>query len=158
MENELDDLIKRLRDSKAQTLAYFELSEPELDYSYGEDKWTIRQILHHIADAETVLYERIRRTIVNPGQTLNGFEQDLWAEVLDYNHFPLAVNKKIYDAVRDASIMLISKFYITYGSNTFVHSKAGEKTLTELCQKNAWHNEKHLEHILLALSLNKKTE
>ena len=57
------DIVTRLEKTRDQTLRCFALSEDQLALSYGPGKWLVRFILHHLADAETVLYDRIRRAI-----------------------------------------------------------------------------------------------
>jgi hypothetical protein len=49
------DIITRLEVARNQTLRYFDLSDQQLDPNYGSGKWSVRFILHHLADAETVI-------------------------------------------------------------------------------------------------------
>lgn len=96
------NLLQELKSTQAQTLKYFELSEADLAKSYANGKWNNRQLLHHIADAEVVLHERIKRTIAKPNQVIWGFDQDAWARELNYGKLPLRINKNIYIAVRES--------------------------------------------------------
>ena len=64
------DIITKLESTRDQTLRYFDLSNEDLDRSYAAGKWSIRFIMHHLADAEAVLSERIRRTISEPRPVL----------------------------------------------------------------------------------------
>ena len=146
-----DQLIERLKATMNQTMAFFELEESKLDLRYGPDKWTVRELLHHLADAETVMYERIRRTISKPGQLLWGFAQDDWAEKLEYDQFPLIINKHVYHSVRQAIIYLAEKHYETSPGLSYTHSRTGTRTLAEAFEKVAWHNQMHLDHIQQAL-------
>jgi hypothetical protein len=58
------DIITKLEGTRDQTLRYFDLTDEDLSRSYAPGKWSIRFIMHHLADAEAVLSERIRRTIM----------------------------------------------------------------------------------------------
>jgi len=145
------EIIESLIETRDQTLPYFDLAETELVKNYGEGKWNVRQLLNHIVDAETVLYERIRRTIANPGQTLQGFEQDLWAAKLEYNKFPLKMNRDIYVSVRQAIIYLAAEYYDEYGDHEAYHSRTGAKNLKHFFDKVARHNQGHVENIKQAL-------
>lgn len=145
-------IIQKLEKTLRDTLHYFELSEQDLLKTYGKGKWNIKQILCHLTDAETVLYDRIRRTISNPGNTVMGFEQNLWAEKLEYNSFPLELNKDLFLANRRAMIYTASKYYKKYGHNESIHNEAGPRSLKEFFDKVVWHNDKHLAQIELALS------
>jgi len=73
------DIVPRLEAARDRTLKYFELNNEQLARSYGPGKWPVRFILHHLADAETVLFDRIRRIISEPRQVLWAFDQDSWA-------------------------------------------------------------------------------
>lgn len=57
------DLLQALDRTRDETLRHFELGEGDLSLAYGPGKWSVRQILHHLADAETVMAERIRRIL-----------------------------------------------------------------------------------------------
>ena len=142
------DGLKRTRD---QTLPYFDLPEDELLKTYGEGKWTVREILHHLADAETVLYDRIRRGIANPNQVVWGFDQDAWAKHLAYRSIPMHIHRDIFLNVRTGILYLAEKFYISAGGNPFVHSNTGMRTVKDEFDKVVWHNQRHLDQIKLAL-------
>jgi hypothetical protein len=73
------DIVERLEAAKNRTLTYFEMSEEQLTRRYGPGKWPVHFVLHHLADAETVLFDRIRRVISEPRQVLWAFDQDAWA-------------------------------------------------------------------------------
>jgi len=96
----MDNIVARLEATRLETLKYFELGEDKLGRTYGPGKWPVRFILHHLADAETVLNDRIRRVISEPRQVIWAFDQDAWATGLDYAQTPLDLSRRIYEAVR----------------------------------------------------------
>jgi hypothetical protein len=144
------EIIERLEATKAATLRYYDLGNEQLDKSYGSGKWTIRYILHHLADAETVLYDRIRRVISEPKQVLWAFDQSAWATGLDYANVPLELSKHIYSSVRDGIIYHARLHYEDSGHLEFVHSETGVRTLRQEFEKVATHNEHHLEQIKIS--------
>lgn len=145
------NIVTRLEAARDQTLEYFDLPAEMLDRSYGPGKWTVRFILHHLADAESVLYERIRRALSEPRQVLWAFDQDAWAAGLDYAGLPLELSRQIYDSVRAAVIYHARLRYDSDGHREFVHSETGIRTLRAEFDKVASHNEGHLAQIELAL-------
>lgn len=147
----LTTLLDALNQTQEQTLAMFELSEDELDKRYAPGKWNNRQLLHHIVDAETVLYDRIRRVIANPDQVIWAFDQDKWAAALAYESLPLQLNRPIYASVRSSVIYLAEKHYESKGHHGFVHNQTGRRTLKDEFAKIAWHNQHHLNQIKQAL-------
>ena len=144
-------IIDQLEATRGATLAYFELPAESLDQTYGAGKWSIRYILHHLADAETVLYERIRRTISRPGQQVAGFDQDAWARELSYATKPLALSRAIYTSCREGIIHLAQSHYEGSASKSYFHSDDGERTLQAGFDKVVWHNQRHLDQIKKAL-------
>ena len=145
------DIITRLESARERTLGYFELSGEQLERSYAPGKWPVRWLLHHLADAETVMYDRIRRTISEPRQVLWAFDQDKWASGLDYRQMPLELSRRIYEAVRGGVIYQARLNYENNGLREFVHSETGVRTLKDEFDKVAWHNEHHLAQIETAL-------
>lgn len=145
------DIIGRLGRTRDQTLRYFDLGDEDLSRTYAPGKWTVRFILHHLADAEAVLSERIRRTLSEPRQVLWAFDQDAWASGLDYSQMPLDLSRGIYEATRAGIIHLTSQYYETSERRQFVHSETGVRTLKQEFEKVAEHNEHHLAQIEAAL-------
>lgn len=145
------DIVTRLETTRDRTLRHFDLTEEQLNRSYAAGKWPVRSILHHLADAETVLFDRIRRVISEPRQVIWAFDQDAWAR--DYTTIPLEVSRNIYEAVRAGIIHHARSHYDASGHREFVHSETGLRTLRAEFDKVAAHNEHHLEQIERALKL-----
>ncbi len=141
-----------LKDTKDRTLAYYDLPESELNKTYGPGKWTIRQILNHLADAETVLSERIRRAIAEENPFVIVFDQDRWNELLNYSTYPVSISKQVFGSVRDSVIFLAEKHYEGSENRQFFHTAAGIRTLQQEFDKVAFHNDGHLKQIAVALA------
>jgi hypothetical protein len=144
-------LIEQLETTRDETLRFFALDEPSLARSYAPGKWSVKYILHHIADSETVLFERIRRVLSEPRQVLWVMDQDAWAKGLDYSRVPLHLSRNVYEAVRNAVIYYAGLHYERHGHLEFVHSVTGIRTLKDEFDKVASHNEHHLIQIKAAL-------
>ena len=146
-------LIHDLEATRDETLTYFTLGEKDLARTYAPGKWSIRFILHHLADSETVLYERIRRVLSEPRQVLWVFDPDAWAAGLDYSQFPLELSHGVYESVRNAIIHHVLLHYHKHGHLEFVHSVTGVRTLKDELDKVASHNAHHLNQIRTALAV-----
>lgn len=145
------EIIDELAQTKAETLQYFGLPEPDLARTYGPGKWSVRYLLNHLADAETVLFYRIRRVISEPKQVIWVYDQDAWARKLNYAAVPLDLVKRIYAASRDGVIYYAGHHYEGSQAITFVHSETGVRTLKDEFDKVARHNRHHLGQIETAL-------
>src|SRR6202521_5434266 len=119
------DIVTRLEAARTQTLKYFDLSDGQLDRNYGPGKWPVRFILHHLADAETVLFDRIRRVLSEGRPVVWAFDQDAWAKGLDYSQLPLELSRNIYESTRSAIIHYARIHYDQHGHLEFVHSETG---------------------------------
>jgi len=140
-----------LETTRDETLRYFQLGDHELMASYGPGKWPVRFILHHLADAETVMFERIRRVLSEGRRVLWAFDQDAWAQALDYSSMPLGLSREIYSSARAGIRYLAGLHYETSGHLEWIHSETGVRTLKAEFDKVAEHNEHHLRQIRAAL-------
>ena len=145
-------IIEQLERTRDETLRYFSLPAEDLERTYAPGKWTVRFVLHHLSDAETVLYDRIRRVLSEPRQVIWAFDQDAWARGLDYARRPLELSRGVFAAVRAGILHEARERYDREGHREFVHSETGVRTLKDEFDKVAWHNERHLEQIRRALS------
>jgi hypothetical protein len=143
--------LRDLERTRDETLTYFALDGRELQRTYGPGKWPVRFILLHLADSETVLFDRIRRVLSEPRQVIWVYDQDAWAKGLDYSQVPLDISRQVYESVRNAIIYYAGRYYEEKGQLEFVHSVSGVRTLKEEFDKVASHNEHHLAQIRLAL-------
>lgn len=147
------ELLDLLSITKSETLQFYKLGEPELSKTYGEGKWSIRQILHHLTDAEYLLMGRLKKIIAEPRQVIWVFDQDEWNKAFNYISAPLDGKSEIYSTFRDLNKALVEQFYDELGHKEFIHSSTGLRNLKMEFEKVAMHNRNHNEQIKLALSL-----
>lgn len=79
------------------------------------------------------------------------YDQDAWAQGLDYSQVPLDISRRVYESVRAAIIYYAGRYYEQQGHLEFVHRVTGVRTLKDEFDKVASHNEHHLGQIRLAL-------
>ncbi len=131
------DIITRLEATRDQTLKCFALNDDQLARSYGPGKWPVRFILHHLADGETVLYDRIRRVISEPKQVLWAFDQTAWAKGLDYAQAPLNLACRIYEAVRAGVIYQARVHYEKSGHLTQRTALGTDQNCTHIAEPDS---------------------
>jgi len=144
-------IVEQLERTKAETLKYFDLPDEDLAKNYGPGKWSVRYLLHHLADAESVLLYRIRRVISEPKQVIWAFDQEAWARSLDYSTVPLELARSIYSSSRDGIIYYARLHYSNSDQIKFVHSETGIRTLKDEFDKVVLHNQQHVGDIEKAL-------
>ena len=145
-------LIRDLESTRDETLRYFGLGDDDLARTYGPGKWSVRYILQHLTDSETVLYDRIRRVLSEPRQVIWWYDENAWSKALSYPERPLEMARSIYESVRAAMIFYARRHYEKDGHLEFVHSVTGVRTLKDEFEKTASHNEHHLSQIRKALT------
>ena len=145
-------LIQQLEATRDQTLDFYKLGDDDLARTYGPGKWSVRFILLHLADSETVFVDRIHRILSEPRPIIWVMDQEAWATGLEYDKLPLAISRRMYEALRNAVIYYANEYYERKGHLEFVHSVTGVRTLKDEFDKIAAHNENHLRQIRTALS------
>jgi hypothetical protein len=145
------DIIRSLEATRDETLKHFKLGEPDLSRAYAPGKWSVRFVLHHLADAETVFFDRIRRVLSEGKRVIWAFDQDAWANALDYPKRPLELSSRIYASARDGIIYYARLHYEANGHLEFVHSETGLRTLKGEFDRWPAHNAGHLDQIRTAL-------
>jgi hypothetical protein len=149
-------LIRDLEATRDETLRHFSLGKDDLARTYGPGKWSVHYVLCHLADSETVLYDRICRVISEPRQVIWWYDEDAPARGLNYAELPLEIARAMYESVRAATIHHAARHYEKDGHLEFVHSKTGVRTLKDEFDKVAAHNEHHLGQIRTALASNRQ--
>jgi hypothetical protein len=145
-------ILESLDITRDETLPLFALGDAELSATYAPGKWPVRLILHHLADAETVMLERIKRVLSEGHQLLRAFDPDAWAKALNYDDAPLTLSRDSYRSARAGVRHLANLHYDTSGHLEWMHSETGVRTLKAEFDKVAEHNEHHLRQVRAALS------
>ena len=147
------EILQLLQDTKSFTIPCFDLSNIELNKNYGDGKWTIRQILHHLTDTEYLFVGRLKKIMAEPKQVIWAFNQDEWNETFDYVNESLTSKKELYSLCREMNRELIEKYYDQFKDKEFVHSITGLRTLQMEFDKVGLHNHTPNEQIKIALAL-----
>lgn len=146
------ELLSLLKETQFETLQYFELSALEWQRVYGEGKWNVRQILHHLTDTEYLFLGRLKKIIAEPKQVIWAFNQDDWNQTFNYLNASLNGKKELYSLCRDMNYQLIDSYYNDYFNKEFIHNETGLRTLQMEFEKVALHNQSHNNQIKLALA------
>lgn len=123
------------------------ISAAEADFVTAPGKWTIRQILAHLADSEVVNAMRYRQVIAEPNPTLQAYDQNLWAANLDYAHRDPAEAVETFRIVRLTCHQLMQALPADAFARAGTHSERGPLTLLDLLRLYTDHAEKHVAQI-----------
>jgi hypothetical protein len=95
------------------------------------DRWTIHEIVIHIADSEANSYVRCRRLIAEPGSTVMAYDEMAWAYKLNYHAQSPEAALELFKQLRAASYELIKTLPETLWANTIVHPDNGVMTMDD---------------------------
>lgn len=127
------------------------LTEEELSKKYREDSWNVRQLVHHIADSQLIMFQRLKLALTDDNPTVPNFIQDKWAVQAD-TELPVEASIQILDGLNQRIVALGKTLTEADLQRKFIHELNGEITVATKLAKLAWHEEHHLAHIKLALS------
>lgn len=123
------------------------ITPADLDRAPAPGKWTIRQILIHLADADIVLAGRIRAVAGEPDSRMPAFDQDKWAANMPYSKLPVEASLAVVRAVRTATTALLRTLPEEAWSRTGVHEQRGVLSLKDVVETAAKHGESHVRQI-----------
>src|SRR5438093_8726316 len=115
----------------------------EVDFAPAPGKWTIRQIMAHLADSELVGAHRLRLVIAEDNPTLTAFDQDAWTQNLDYARRKPTQSLDTFRRLRAENYELLKDLPESAFDRTGNHSETGPKTLRNLLTHFADHAETH---------------
>jgi len=110
-------------------------------------KWSVRQVLAHLADSELVWGWRLRLIIGHDRPAITGYDQDLWAERLHYNDVDPEDALATFETLRRGNLRLIENASDDVLQRVGVHSERGEESVAHLIRLYAGHDVLHLRQI-----------
>jgi hypothetical protein len=123
------------------------LNDAQLDTCYRDGGWTVRQVVHHLADSHMNAHTRMRLTVTENHPAIKTYQEALWAELADAKAAPVEWSLALLDSLHARWVM----FLRSLGENDFrrplFHPENGEMTLDALVLLYEWHGRHHVAHI-----------
>ena len=119
-----------------------QLSTPERD-----GKWSVLQVVQHLADSELVGGFRFRMVLAHDTPVLPGYDQDLWAERLRYTDADVETALADFATLRRANLRLLERATPEDRQRVMRHGERGDETLAKMISMYAGHDRKHLGQI-----------
>jgi hypothetical protein len=130
----------------------------EIDFTPGPGKWSIRQIIAHLADSEMVGAHRFRQVIAESNPTLVAFDQNAWAQNLDYARRLPKNSLDTFRRVRAENYDLLKALPESTYDRGGTHTERGPVTLRHLLDTYAEHAESHARQVQTIREEYKKTK
>ncbi|TMM53211.1 putative metal-dependent hydrolase [Maribacter algarum] len=124
------------------------LSAEQLETPYRPEGWTIRQVVHHVADSHHNSYTRFKWALTEDKPLIKAYEEKEWSKLFDARTAPIqlslnyitALHAKLVYLLKGLSEEDLKKYYLHPEGNTIV-------TVAENIGKYAWHSNHHYAHI-----------
>lgn len=145
------------RAAAVQTLADFPaalraavggLTDAQFDTPYREGGWTVRQVVHHLADSHLNAALRTRFILTEDKPTVKPYAEAVWAELPDAKSGPVEPSLRIIEGIHARWTALLRTCDSGAFARVFVHPEHGERSLDWMVELYAWHCRHHLAHIV----------
>jgi len=117
-----------------------------LDTPYREGGWTVRQLVHHIADSQMHGYIRLKATLEEDNPQIRPFDESVWGKMAD-NQLPVSASLEILDGVTARWIAVWRALEDSDFARVYTHTVIGPVTVEQHLHFYAWHARHHIAQI-----------
>jgi hypothetical protein len=123
------------------------LSDAQLDTPYRPGGWTVRQVVHHVADASMNGFIRAKLALTEQQPLVKTFKENDWVELVDSKQLPVEPSLKMLEGIHERLDALLRTLPPESFSLAFLHPVSGLNPLDWLLAYFAWHGKQHAAHI-----------
>ena len=125
-----------------------EMSDSQLDTPYRPEGWTVRQVVHHLADSHHHSYTRFKWALTEDNPTIKPYFEKKWTDLEDLKGMPVEWSLRHLEAVHYKLVRLLRKMTEAQFDRTFVHPDGNQVVnLRQNVRQYAWHSMHHYMHI-----------
>lgn len=147
-DDERQRLIEEIAEAPARLRAAVSgLSPEQLDTPYREGGWTVRQVVHHLADSHLNSYARFRLALTEDEPAIKTYHEDKWAELYDARTAPVELSLSLLESLHERWGLLLKSLTAKDWDRTFRHPDLGVVPLGKNVGLYAWHGKHHVAHI-----------
>jgi uncharacterized damage-inducible protein DinB len=123
------------------------LSPQQLDTPYRDGGWTVRQVVHHLADSHMNSFTRFKLALTETSPQIKAYNQDAWSKTADAAKTDIELSLMLLDGLHARWSALLSSMQPEDFARTFIHPENGLMTLDRTLQTYSWHCRHHVAHI-----------
>ncbi len=124
------------------------LSALQLDTPYRPEGWTVRQVVHHLADAQMNWYVRTKVALTEEAPSVKPYDEALWAELHDARTAPVEPSLILLDGLYQRWVELFRSLSEEQWKSRLMHLERGELVLDETLAMHVWHGRHHTAQIV----------
>ncbi len=119
------------------------------DYAapYRDGGWTVRQLVHHMADSHANAYIRVKLALTEHEPMIKPYDQDAWVALADSELVSPLVSLTMFTAVHERLVAVLQSLTPQQFARRLVHPENGPMTIDQLVGLYAWHGDHHVRHI-----------
>ena len=124
------------------------LTAAQLDTPYRPGGWTVRQVVHHLADSHVNAYVRTRLALTEEAPTIKPYDEKRWAELDDARSGPIGPSLALIRAMHERWVALLASLDEATLQRLFHHPELPQPlSVEEVLAMYAWHGKHHAAHI-----------
>jgi uncharacterized damage-inducible protein DinB len=123
------------------------LSEEQLETPYRPGGWTVRQLVHHVADSHMNAYTRVRLGLTEDWPTIVPYQENRWAELKDASTGAVSTSLDLLQALHTRWVQLFASLDEQDWKRGYVHPENGRETLAQVVVVYDWHGRHHTAHV-----------
>ncbi len=123
------------------------LDPSQLATPYREGGWTVRQVVHHLADSHMNAYIRCKLATTEDGPTIKPYEEAEWAELDDGRLADVELSLTLLDALHKRWVIFLRSLENYQLERPLIHPVNGTLTIRTMCALYAWHSRHHVAHV-----------
>ena len=123
------------------------LSDEQIETPYRPGGWTVRQVVHHVADSHLNAYIRFKLALTEDVPTIKPYEEALWAELADVRAVPIATSLTLLEAVHERWLAILRAMTPSDFERQLVHPESGKQRLDQVLALYSWHSQHHVAHV-----------
>ena len=124
------------------------LDDAQLNTPYREGGWTVKQLVHHVADSHMHAYIRFKTGLTEDNPVIKAYDEAAWAEMPDTKNLPINISLTILHALHSRWYEILINISATQFNRTVFHPEyKKELSLWYLLGMYAWHSRHHVAHI-----------
>ena len=123
------------------------LTDAQLDTPYRPDGWTVRQVVHHIADSHMNAYIRTKLAATEIDPLIKPYDEKAWAQMTDSANGAAVTSLALIEALHHRWVTFLRSLNETEFRRTFRHPERGLMTIDSILSLYSWHGRHHTAHI-----------
>ena len=124
------------------------LSDSQLDTPYREGGWTVRQVVHHVADSHANCYIRFKLALTEEWPTVKPYDEAAWANLADSRRLPVEVALGLIEGLHGRWVGLLESLSEEDFQKGYNHPEQGRQNLARVLALYDWHCRHHTAHIM----------